>query len=111
MAKQSKFRNKKRWEEVLRAWKRSGLSGSAYCRKSRISPPSFYAWKRRLAGPQSPVVRGRQAFLPVSVVTAGGETHPVVELTLLNGRVLRLYREMPAPALAELVRALEEKAC
>jgi len=45
------------------------------------------------------------------VVTSSGENQPVLELTLKNGRVLRLYREMPVVVLVELVHALEANAC
>jgi hypothetical protein len=105
MAKQSKIRDKKRWKQVLRDWKRSGLSGSAFCRKNHLGIQSFYAWKNRLVG------KSAKTFLPVQVIASPGENQVVLELTLKNGRVLRLYREMPSQVLAELVRGLEAEAC
>ena len=107
MAKQSKIQSKTRWVRALRAWKKSGLKASAFCRKNRLSVQSFYAWRRRLAGPKAAKARGRRSFLPVQVVTSPGENHVVMELTLKNGRVLRLYREVAASTLAEMVRAVE----
>jgi hypothetical protein len=64
-----------------------------------------------LAGAKVSKGHDRRAFLPVQVVTSSGENQPVLELTLKNGRVLRLYREMPVVVLVELVHALEANAC
>lgn len=47
------------WREVLADQAASGLSVAAYCRRASISPPSFYAWKRRLAAAH-PAPRGRR---------------------------------------------------
>jgi len=118
MAKQSKIQSKTRWVRALRAWKKSGLSGAAFCRKNRLGLQSLYAWRRRLANPKAAKARGpsagfktgRRAFVPVQVVT-GGENRLVLELALKNGRVLRLYREVSIPVLAEMAHALEVEAC
>ncbi len=111
MASQSKIQRKKKWVEVFRTWKHSGLSGTAFCRKNHFSQATFYAWKKRLSFAGYPGRRGPKAFLPVKVVTSPWENQPVLELALKNGRVLRLYREMPTQDLVELVRALEVEAC
>lgn len=37
-----------RWQEIFRRQSESGLSVAAFCRRSRISQPSFYIWRRRL---------------------------------------------------------------
>ncbi len=111
MPSQSKIQRKKRWIGVLRAWKRSGLSVSAFCRKNHFSQATFYAWKKRLLPGGNHRIRGRNTFLPVKVVTSPWENQPVLELALKNGRVLRLYREVPASVLAEMAQALEAEAC
>ena len=111
MPSQSKIQRKKRWIGVLRAWKRSGLSVSAFCRKNHFSQATFYAWKKRLSSEGYPGSRGHKTFLPVKVVTSSWENQPVLELALKNGRVLRLYREVPASVLAEMAQALEAEAC
>lgn len=111
MAKQSKNQSKIKWTQAIRAWKKSGLKASAFCRKNRLGLQSFYAWRRRLAGTKASKGRDRRAFLPVHVVTSPGENQPVLELTLKNGRDLRLYRTMPVVDLVELVQALEAVVC
>lgn len=111
MAKHSKNQSKIKWTQVIWAWKKSGLKASAFCRKNRLGLQSFYAWRRRLAGMKTAKCRDRHAFLPVQVVTSLDGNQPVLELTLKNGRVLRLYRELPVATLAELARGLEVEAC
>lgn len=111
MVKQSKNQSKTRWIRALRAWKKSGLKASAFCRKNRLGIQSFYAWRRRLTGSKTPGTRPHQSFLPVQVVTSPSENRPVMELALKNGRVLRLYREMPLADLVELACGLEAGTC
>jgi len=111
MANKSKIQSKIKWVKALRAWKHSGLNGSAFCRKNRLSPPAFYAWRRRLAGAKTAKGRDHRAFLPVRIVTSPEGNQPILELALKNGRVLRLYREVSAPVLAEMAHALEAEAC
>jgi len=43
------------WEHQLRRYQASGLSGAAFCRIHALSPPSFYAWRRRLLFGSGPV--------------------------------------------------------
>jgi hypothetical protein len=111
VAKQSKNQNKIKWTQAIRAWKKSGLKASVFCRKNRLGLQSFYAWRRRLAGAKISKGRDHRAFLPVQVVTSPGENQPVLELTLKNGRVLRLYRAMPVVDLVELAHGLEAEVC
>lgn len=39
----------KHWRGLLRAWRRSGLTGRDFCAKHQLSEPSFYAWRREIA--------------------------------------------------------------
>jgi len=107
VAKQSKIK----WTQVIRAWKKSGLKASVFCRKNHLGLQSFYAWRRRLAGMKAAKGRDRRAFLPVQVVTSPGENQPVLELVLKNGRILRLYREVAVETVAALAYALEAVVC
>jgi hypothetical protein len=123
MAKQSRIQTQQKWLGILKTWKHSGLGGAAFCRKNRLSQPSFYAWKRRLIGKGRLGARRSGTFLPVRIrlgspskvmappFAGNPVAGPWVELELKNGRVLRLYREMPAAALAQMAQALEAQAC
>lgn len=105
MANNRKTQSKDRWQDILRVWRKSGLSGSAFCRKNHLGIQSFYAWKKRLIG------RMTKTFLPVQVIASPGENPVLLELTLKNGRVLRLYREMETHILAKLARELDAETC
>jgi hypothetical protein len=51
------YRNKSRelhWRGVLKEQSSSGLSVAAFCRQESISPPSFYAWRRKFRDRNSP---------------------------------------------------------
>lgn len=58
------------WRETIAAWRASGLSVPAYCRRHQVSVASFYSWRRELrrrdeaAGGQ----RAVPAFVPVSII-------------------------------------------
>jgi hypothetical protein len=100
------------WRSALKRQAKSGLSVRAFCRREKLSEPSFHAWRRTLhardAEAKRPRLRlgpgGRPAFLPVVVADdrRGG-----IAIELAGGRVLRLSESMAAERLAELVAALE----
>ena len=49
-----------KWRERMSRWQRSGLSITEFCQREQISQPSFFAWRKRLAG-QRAVTRRRRA--------------------------------------------------
>ena len=84
------------WMERLARQRRSTLSIAEFCRRERISPPSFYAWRRRLENDQPG--RGTPEFIPVELPWAV-EPRAGVQIELPGGAVVTL----PAAASAELV--------
>ena len=40
----------KYWSKVMTRYEASGLRASEFCRRHRLSPPSFYRWRRILHG-------------------------------------------------------------
>lgn len=83
------------WRERLGRFAQSGQSVAAFCAAERVSVPTFYEWKRKLA---SPSVGGRKrrrkgtasagparAFLPVRIEGVG-----LVEIELPNGARVRV---------------------
>lgn len=104
------------WRRVLARFRKCGLSVRAFCRREKVTEPSFYAWRRTIrerdAAKQTGLKRRteRPAFLPVVVRgerlgDSGGGAGVTVELR--GGRVLRCPGEITGERLAELVRALE----
>ena len=91
------------WRERLERQARSGFSIAEFCRRERLSPPSFYQWRKRLS-----VVRcaaDRPQFVPVHRAEDSGAADGV-EIELPGGVVVRL----PAGASRELVTAAIEAA-
>ncbi len=87
-----------RWRAHIAAQRRSGLSVRAYCAGRDLKPPTFYEWRRRLAG--------RPAFLPVHVAAPSAGSG--VEILLARGHRLRLARGFDVEVLRDAVAALEE---
>jgi len=98
--------------DVLKRHAKGGRSVRAFCRREKLSEPSFYAWRRTIgerdAAGQPPQ---RPAFLPAAILppairdVAALDGSIVIELR--GGRRLRLPESMAVTRLAELVHALE----
>src|SRR5579883_1954910 len=101
------------WRDHLQRWQRSGLSARAYCRRQRLSAPSFYGWRRTLADrdratPTEPTV----AFLPLHVRHDPLSPDPApLELVLGNGRRLRIPAGFPPDCLRAVLALLEGPSC
>ena len=95
------------WRERLARFARSGQSVAAFCAAERVSVPTFYEWKRKLASLSGEVRKRRvdgsfsgspaQAFLPVRI-----EGMARVEIELPNGARVRV----PSPDLEAMGAAI-----
>jgi transposase-like protein len=97
------------WRGVLADWKSSGLTASEFSRRRKICRPLLFVWRRRLGTTPTSKSPRRPPFLPVRIVApppASASRLPV-ELTLRNGRLLRVPADFPPKALADLAAALE----
>ena len=88
----------RRWCGVLRRWGRSGKTVRAFCVAEKLSEPSFYAWRRKLALRDGTPVTSRRGgrrsaaplFLPVRLAEGGGApAEGLLEVRLSSGHVLR----------------------
>lgn len=101
------------WRGVLSRHAGSGLSVAAFCRREKLTQPSFYAWRRTMRerdGQRPKAIRSRrpaQDFLPVRVTDLPPRESSIT-IELAEGSVLRLPEATPAVRIAELVRALQE---
>ena len=94
------------WRQRLRRFSTSGLTVARFCAKERVSTPTFYQWRKRLAKspPRKPKPPKAPAFRPVTVV-AGDH---VVSIQLGSGTRIQVPPEnMDAlrTVVAELLRA------
>jgi hypothetical protein len=102
MARRKTVETERLWRDRMRRQAGSGLSIRQFCAQERISPPSFYSWRRRLnegadAAVGPPVAkRGRREprmtgeFIPLEVVdtlTAWEVVHPRGYRVRVNGEI------------------------
>ncbi len=127
MAKHRSSRSQSReayWRKVLDEWSRSGLTQAAFCRKRAIPVWSFRWWKRELPRrrPVTATVKGQRkqvsskqrsehpsqpAFLPVRIAPAS----VLLEIVLINGRVIRVPSGCDLEAIGKLASVLEQTSC
>lgn len=96
------------WSQHIEAWKASGLSQRAYCKREGIAVSTLQWWCRRLRG------NGRAEtlqFVPVAVPANPDVRDEPIEIVLLSGRRLRLSAPRDETELARLVRLLEVLPC
>lgn len=93
----------KGWQELVRQHEQSDLSVSVFCRDRGISEPSFYSWRKRLAGDQP--VRFALVEAGASVVNQ----HAPVELMLASGDRLRISPGADAGTLRTVLSVLRER--
>jgi squalene cyclase len=68
------------WRSRLRRFRSSGMSVARFCQSEKVSVPSFYHWRRRLA--LVPEKKAMPLFMPVHVT---GMESAAVEVHLPNG--------------------------
>jgi transposase-like protein len=112
MARRPNPATEQRWLDLVRRWQCSGQSVRAFCRRQRLSAPSFYLWRRRLRqrGRLGPPDAAPPAFVKLTVAAAPA-ARPALELVLAGGRVLRVPPGFDAASLRQLLRLLEEPPC
>lgn len=106
----------RRWQGIVREWKRSGQSQTEFCRARGINGGTFSWWKRQLASEQParahsdrPASRPRAAGPQADFV----ELHPagvgagVYEIVLSGGRLLRVPERFDPQVLSRLIAAVE----
>lgn len=87
------------WAERLARQQRGTLSVAEFCRRERISPPSFYAWRKRLEKDQ------RALFVPLELSRAVGPSACGVQIELPGGALVTLPAEASAELLTTAIRA------
>src|SRR5690242_13525113 len=79
---------RRRWQQRLDRFRKSGVAVADFCEREGISTASFYAWRRRLQHDPAPPAADAPRLVPVRLVTSPAGAP--VELLLPSGVVLRL---------------------
>ena len=97
-------RKGRRMQFLIAAQAESGRSVSVFCRSHRVSPGKFWWWKRRLHEFQRRSASLPDKILPfVRVMPEGGLGGNHYELSLGDGRVLRLPGSLAVASLVQIV--------
>ena len=95
MARRVNLEAQQRWRDRLRRFSRSALSVTEFCRREQVSAPSFYQWRKRLAGTaddgQDTTPTTQATFLPVQVTAFRS-----LQVAFPNGATLSLPADDPA---------------
>jgi hypothetical protein len=92
------------WIARLKRHRQSNLTVAEFCRQEGVSAPSFYQWKKKLAGLQfSPQPNALAKFVPLQVT--GLATNAVPTLRLPGGAVIELPSTLGREQLTDLIGA------
>ena len=94
------------WRNLIDRWKTSGQSVAAFCAANRVSPATFYSWRKRLATRGRDTAARAPTFAPVRVVP-----DPTADVILPNGLIVRVPVGTEPTAVARLVAALGGDTC
>lgn len=112
------------WRRALARHQVSGLNIRDFCLREHLSEPSYYHWRRELAGRDRRKLTPRKAsrkapraapsaFVPVRVIAdqekarLGGS----IEIVLAGGRIVRVGPGFERQTLAAVIQVLEAKPC
>jgi len=98
------------WKPIISAWRDSGLSQSAFCRKNDLNLPRFSYWRAKILGKTdgsqklSKVSAGHSLFVPVQ--TADHRSDAGLRVNLPNGIILSGIDEHNVFLLKAIIQAL-----
>jgi hypothetical protein len=120
------------WQSRLTRWRKSGLSIRQFCIQEGVSQPSFFQWRKRLAGlsenaalpvnTKHPATSPQQLesaipdsvaqiarFLPVEIVGGNHAVSQPLEIGLPSGVVLRVPAGVDETLLRSVLRILRDE--
>lgn len=92
-------------ERVVAAWRRSGLSASAFARKYGVHEKRLLRWRRRVS---EPVV---SRFHPVQVERSSAPVAAPIEVVLAGGERLVVREGFDPILLRQVLETLESRGC
>jgi hypothetical protein len=115
--------NRRRWEQRLAAWQKSGLRLGDYCHREGLPVRSMYRWHKRLqrealeaAAPVQPIAKTSTlpALVPIQVgefrALTGSLGAAPIEIRLRGGRAIVIHDEVADARLARLIGLVERAA-
>ena len=107
-------RTPEEWNQVIEKAENSTLSIAGFCRQENICEQTFYSWKSRLRTRDAPA-----GFTPVVISQSRSNESParlkgapmaqdIVEISLRNGRVVRVHSRFGDPQKLQAILAAVE---
>ena len=97
------------WVERLERFGRTSQTVAQFCAAEGVSVPSFYVWKRTLAGDAASPVPVGPTLVPIRL-TASPAGSPI-EVVFPSGTVLRFPVDARPDVVAAVVHAVEGRPC
>jgi hypothetical protein len=106
----------KRWsateaQRVLEEQRRSGLSDRAFARKKGLDPQRLWWWRKRLEGSQGGEAVEFVEVKPKARTSEAATSDTMLEVRLVNGRVVMVPAMLEPKVLARLLDAIEGRSC
>ena len=103
------FATRRLWAERLDRFRRANQTVAQFCAAEGVSEPSFYVWKRTLAGAAPSPDLDRPTLVPIRLTTSPAGTP--IEVVFPSGTVMRFPLDARAEAIAAIVHAVEARTC
>lgn len=87
MAREASLEVERQWRLRLGRFSRSALSVAEFCRREQVSAPSFYNWRKRLAGTTDD---GRETAVPATFLPVQVTASRSLQVAFPNGITLTL---------------------
>ena len=101
---------RRKWVERLERFGRANRTVAQFCAAEGVSVPSFYVWKRTLAGgTTSPGPVTPPTLVPIRLTTSPAALP--IEVVFPSGTVLRFPPDARPDVIAAVVHALEAHPC
>ena len=106
----SRSQERKRfWRKIIAGQPRSGMSVLAWCGEHRVSAPSFYAWRLRLAQRDAERQSPPAPLLPVEIIPSpAGESVAALEIELPGRAKVRVRPGCELELLRQVLRMLRQ---
>lgn len=109
MLKLTRQQRRSLWAQRLARFQGTQLTVAEFCRRERVSVPSFYAWRKRIAQSntdQPPAKHQSPVSPPFVPVVLSGSSIPA-KMTLPGGATIELHVEQADQTVALIAAAID----
>jgi hypothetical protein len=94
------------WRMAIETWQASGLSVRQFCTDEGLSEPSFYCWRKKLAGGSVQDDKDKSEPSPFIEVAMPRSNPVTVELVFTSGNTLRIPAGVDPVTLSTVLSAV-----